>query len=369
MDVEGDGDPDLLVASEWGPVHLFRNSNGLFSEDTVNTGLAAWTGLWTGLTAADFDGDGDLDFAAANLGLNTRYSASPTFPLTLFAGDVDGNGTHDIIETEWDNGMLRPVTERGMMGMQVPSVLDNFDTFRGYAEASLEDIFGETLNNTTRFQATTLAHSIFLNDGAGVFTRRDLPQLAQVTAGYGLTTADFDNDGHADLYLVGNFSDADHMTHSYGGGTSYLLRGLGDGSFEVIPTRDSGLLVPVDARGVAAADYDGDGWTDLAVGVNDGPPRLFHNGGIPGHGFLRVTLAGPAGNPTGVGAQITVTGADGTSTTRVVLAGSGYFSQDSATLVFGLGANPTANVTVLWPDGTTTDVGAVNAGDSITINP
>jgi hypothetical protein len=115
LDVDTDGDPDLLIASEWGPVHLFLNTNGAFVESSLEAGLMQWSGLWTGLTAGDYNGDGHMDFAAANLGLNTRYTASPSHPLTLFAGDVDINGTHDIIEAKWVGDVLHPDIERGMI--------------------------------------------------------------------------------------------------------------------------------------------------------------------------------------------------------------------------------------------------------------
>lgn len=368
LDVDSDRDPDLLVAAEWGPVRLFLNSGGIL-QPAPDSGLSAWSGLWTGLTASDFDGDGDMDFAAANLGLNTHYRATPTHPLTMFAGDVDSNGTHDLIETKWVGDVLHPLIERGMMGMQVPFVLEKFPSFRGYAEATLEEIFGDGLTRVTRYEATTLAHSVFLNDGSGQFSRVDLPLLSQTMAGYGLVSADFDNDGFDDLYLAGNFSAADMMTVAYEGGTSYLLRGRGDGTFDAIPSRESGLLVPYDARGVAVSDYDKDGWADILVGVNNMRPLLFRNGGRDGNGSVTIRLQGTAANPTGVGARVTVTRDDGTSSTREVLLGSGYLSQDSAALVFGLGKAATATITVTWPDGHVTTMENVGVGEQVTITP
>jgi hypothetical protein len=252
--------------------------------------------------------------------------------------------------------------------MQVPFVLEKYDTFKGYAEASLAEIFGDALNQIGRYEATTLAHSLFLNDGMGRFTRTDLPFLAQATSGYGIATADFDNDGIDDLYLAGNFSHADMMTMAYNGGTSYWLQGHGDGTFSVIPSRESGLLVPYDARGLAISDYDSDGWVDVAVGTNNSRPMLFHNVKHNGNKSITIRLAGPLVNPNGIGARITVTRMDGSSTTRELLSGSGYFSQDSVALVFGVGNSNTVSIQVVWPDGQVTNMENVSANQSLTIH-
>jgi hypothetical protein len=78
----------------------------------------------------------------------------------------------------------------------------------------------------------------------------------------------------------------------------------------------------------------------------------FHNRGVPGHHPLRIALRGPAGNPTAVGACITVELSDGTAQTSEVYAGSGYYSQSSPECFFGyLDSNPPTKVRVRWPSG------------------
>jgi hypothetical protein len=155
---------------------------------------------------------------------------------------------------------------------------------------------------------------------------------------------------------------------AYDGGTSYWLRGHGNGTFTVVPSSESGLSVPYEARGLGAADYDGNGWVDIAVAVNNSHPLLFQNNGNTFNNFIRVSLAGPQTNPTGVGARITITLADGSTTMREVHAGSGYLSQDGSTLVFGLGANASATITVLWPNGAISTQNA-NAGQTVVLQP
>ena len=70
-DLDGDGVPDLALAMEWGPVHVFRNQRGRFEDVTAAWGLADLKGWWTSVTAGDFDGDGRMDLACGNWGRNT----------------------------------------------------------------------------------------------------------------------------------------------------------------------------------------------------------------------------------------------------------------------------------------------------------
>jgi hypothetical protein len=87
----------------------------------------------------------------------------------------------------------------------------------------------------------------------------------------------------------------------------------------------------------------------VAVSQNGATTRLYANrGGRPG---LRVTLAGPPGNPEGIGAQVRVQySGNGLGPVRSVSAGTGYWSQDGATQVLGLAGAPVA-LWVRWPGG------------------
>lgn len=370
-DVDGDVDSDLLVATEWGAIQLFRNDDGRLTIDDKSPddgGLAEWTGLWTGIVSADFDGDGDLDLAAANLGQNTPYVASVDEPLVLYAGDIDGESDLDLLETYWVDGTLYPFRYRGMVGEEMEFVYDEWDSYRAYAQATFDEIFGNRVNDSMKFSAVTLDHSFFWNDGAGNFTRQSFPRSAQAMAGYGLTVADFDNDGLDDVYMVGNFSHADMEHGVYHGGTSFLLRNLGNQRFSAQSGSETGLFVPQDGRGVAVSDFDGDGWIDVAVGANEHEPLLFKNNGIDGNQSVNVSLNYTPENPTGVGAIVTATLPDGSSQSRQVQAGSGYLSQDSGTLVFGIGNAEMAEIKIVWPNGEQL-TRSMMRGESLMVSP
>jgi len=130
------------------------------------------------------------------------------------------------------------------------------------------------------------------------------------------------------------------------------MRGDGRGALEPVGPAASGLIVPGDATGLAVCDINDDGRPDLAVAQNNDRLLIFQNQG-PGD-FLAVRLAGPPGNPTGVGARVTVIATDGSTQTAEVYAGSGYLSQSAPVLYFGRGGGPLREVRVRWPDGTET---------------
>jgi hypothetical protein len=99
------------------------------------------------------------------------------------------------------------------------------------------------------------------------------------------------------------------------------------------------------------SDFDADGRVDLAVAQTGNRPKLFHNRRArPG---LRVRLAGSEGNPTGVGAVMRLGFGDKLGPAREIQAGSGYWSQSSATIVMATPDSP-STVLVRWPGGKTT---------------
>ena len=85
-DAGSDGWVDLFVTCEWGPVKFFKNRNGVLEERTEQAGLANLLGWWNATAGADVDRDGDIDYAVANFGLNTKYHASVKKPSLLYYG-------------------------------------------------------------------------------------------------------------------------------------------------------------------------------------------------------------------------------------------------------------------------------------------
>ena len=351
-DVNGDGWPDLVVACEWGPVRVFLNEKGKYREATRELGLAGYTGWWNGVTLGDLDGDGQLDIIASNWGLNSKYAHAYTllYPLQIRYGDFDDDGVMDIVETHFDKKMGTWVTERGKscLGSAMPFIAEKMNTYAKFGQANLEGIFGERLERGRTLEANTLEHTVFMNR-SGQFKAVALPLEAQLAPGFGVGVADFDGDGNEDVFLAQNFFPVQIETPRNDGGRAIILKGDGKGGLRALGGQETGIKVYGDQRGSALGDYDQDGRVDVVVTQNGAATKLYRN--VGGKAGLRVRLAGGGGNPQGVGAVARLEYEGGRQgPARAVLAGSGYWSQDSAVQVFGLAGTP-KSLWVRWPGG------------------
>jgi hypothetical protein len=363
-DLNGDGWPDLVLACEWGPIRVFLNDHGLLRDATAELGLAPFVGWWNGVTVGDFDGDGQLDIAASNWGLNGgadgyerpvlvsdgNVQSVPGVPL-LFWGDFTGERGGDIVEAQYDAelGKIVPTRSKPAMELGLPLVNARFASYAAYDTGSVSNLLADRYAAASKLSAPWLASTVFLNRG-GKFKTVMLPPEAQFSPAFGICAADFDGDGSEDLFLAQNFFEVQPQAVRCDSGRSVLLRGDGHGQFEAMPGQVSGLMVYGEGRGAAVCDYDGDGRTDLVVAQNGAETRLFHNAGArPG---LRVRVVGPPGNPSGVGAQVRAVFHRRYGPVREIHAGGGYWSQDSAVQVLGTPEPPSA-IWVRWPGGTT----------------
>jgi enediyne biosynthesis protein E4 len=357
-DVDQDGWPDLLVATHWGDVHCWRNEGGQrFREATAELGFAAaGAGWWNSIAAADFNGDGAIDYALGNLGLNTRYQATPERPVVLFSGVFDATGRTHLIESETVDGRPMPIRARDSLLAALPSLRQRVPSYHAYARATVEDIFNaDRLAAARRFEVTELRSGVLLSSGpaeARRFIFKPLPRLAQIAPVFGLVAGDFDGDGRADLYAVQNSHAAPPEIGRFSGGISQLLRGNGRGDFEVVDAQESGLVVSGEARALAVKDFDRDGWPDFLVSRQEAPTLAFLNRPGAGRRSFSVQLQGDDRNPAAVGARITLLHASGAVQASEVYAGSGYMSQSSSAVFFGFGPeDPPREIRVAWPNG------------------
>jgi hypothetical protein len=352
-DLDGDGDPDLLLAVEWDSPRVLINEGGRFRDATDEWGLAELTGRWNGVATGDLNGDGRPDAVLTSWGRNLQHRPEDGRPLLLYHGDLNNDGQYDVLlaQESSEGSTVYPLERYERIQQAMPSLARRFDGFDAYAEATMEDLLaaGGAGEGFRRRSAATYRHHVLINVG-GRFRASPLPVRAQETAAFGAVVADFDGDGHDDVFLSQNFFSTEPFTPRLDAGVGLWLRGDGTGELDPVPAVRSGLYVWGDGRGAAAADYDGDGRIDLAVGQNGGETRLFRNvGASPG---LRVRLRGPETNPLAVGAAVRAVYADGRGPLREVQAGSGYWSTDGTVQVLGLGGE-LRGVWVRWPSGET----------------
>ncbi len=357
-DFDGDGDSDLVLATEWGPVLFFRNQHGRLQVEDLPlvwekpglhpAHLREMTGGWAGITAVDIDGDGRLDWVVGNWGRNSPYNAGADRGNFVVYGDWQSRGAVDLVEGYVDSisGRELPYISRDGLSEVWPAAKDRFSTRKAFGSATVGEILQEVQDRVQRLTINTLDTVALLNRGDHLIVR-PLPMEAQWSSVQAVVAADFDGDGAEDLFLSQNdFSGSPERERS-DAGQGLLLRGDGLGSFMALPGQSSGVHVQGSQRAAATADFDGDGRPDLVVSQNAEATCLFKNvGGRPG---LRIRLQGPPGNPTGVGTHLRVGYGQGKwGPVREVHAGAGYWSQDGAVTILGLASTP-VELGVRWP--------------------
>ncbi len=275
-DIDGDKRPDLLVATEWGPVVYFHNTGKKLENITVQAGLASVTGWWSALAIADVDGDGRPDIIAGNVGLNTKYRASAAEPTLLYAGDLDGSGRTQLIEAQYEDGKLFPLRGRSKLAYAFPWLAKKFPTYKAFAAASLADIFGaDKLAAVKSYAATELASGVFLQQKDGTFKFAPLPRAAQLAPISTIVARDFDGDGQLDLFCAGNNFGPEPSTGRFDGGLGVLLKGDGHGGFTPLSPAQSGLVVQGEARAAVVLPLAGSARPALVVARCEGPLLLF----------------------------------------------------------------------------------------------
>ena len=280
-------------------------------------------------------------------------------------GDHDNDGDHDLYLPvgvyrgdlaaanpllDNDRGTLSALAATGDLADVLPT--DNA-IWLDYDRDGLLDLY---TGNLSCFDDEPWVHNrLYRNTGSGfadVTRAAGLETVMQEGCGGsngGMAAADFDDDGWPDIY-VGVFADPNR-----------LFVNQGDGTF-VEHTVDSGIGRT--GNSLSFGDYDLDGFLDV-VTVGDGSGGLYRNQGHFGH-WLRVELVGTESNRSAIGARLRATAGD-LSQTREVLGGRGY-EQDELVAHFGLGRHSWVDtMEIRWPSGRTEVVEDIPADQQVRI--
>jgi len=347
-DATGDHRPDLLLTVEWGSVLLLEN---LGDHRFASPKELTPPGWFTSISPGDIDHDGDIDYLVGNFGHNTKYHPTKKSPTRIYYGDFDGSGKPQIVEAAIKKGCLLPVRGKSCSQNAMPFIRKKFPTYQSFAVQELTDIYpDQELKKSLTLEAHDLSTVVLINEGKNTFSVKKLPLLAQLSPTFGSTITDLNGDGHLDLALAQNFFGPQRETGRYNGSQGFILLGDGKGDFHPMWPNDSGFSIPGDATALCVADLNYDQKPDLAVANNNGRVQCFNNNSE--NNFRALILRAPPGNPTAIGAKISVTVSNRPPLFFEISSGGSYLSQSSSSIFLPVpNGSKIQNIKVLWPNG------------------
>ncbi|REJ85733.1 MAG: hypothetical protein DWQ30_01840 [Acidobacteria bacterium] len=341
FDANGDRYPDLLAINMQGDDRLWINEGGRKFVDRTKEILGKTPFGTMGVEFFDWDGDGDLDLYLTDMHSDMQLRIPPGF--------------------EKDKAMMKPWREQG-----APNIYGN---------------------------------AFYRNEGDGRFTEISDDIGAENYWPWGLTVADLNADGWEDAFL------ASSMNYPFRYGVNSVLlndRGemLRDAEFLVgVEPRDGNPRTPwfeldcdgddarhrlcaersgrwtvyasKGSRSSAIIDIDSDGDLDIVTTeFNDVPQVLVSDlSDRRAVNWVGVRLQGTRSNRDGLGAIVRVT-AGGRTLTQQVDGKSGYLTQSSLPLYFGLGeATGVDRIEVRWPSGAVQTVDATAGEVNLIVEP
>ncbi len=247
-DINADGWEDLLIAREWNSLVVLQNESGSGLSLHTPLELSDIHGMWNEIEAADLDGDGDEDYLLGNLGINHRFNITEEYPLSLYAVDIDQNGTIDpICSGYWknDEGVMieYPVNYLDELASQSPFFRKLFTSYTSFSQMDMPTILSySNLDIDAPLYINDTRNYILWNEN-GQFRWEELPLPLQFAPIKSFLVKDFNKDGINDILLAGNDHSFDVSTGHYDSNRGYMMLGKPDKSFELLASHQTGLVL------------------------------------------------------------------------------------------------------------------------------
>lgn len=274
-DLDSDGQAELIVACDWGPVRVYALQNGTLRDRTAGFGLDNFVGRWLSVGIGDFDKNGQPDLVCGNWGENSFYSQALDGQVALYYGELSGLGRVDCVEAFRDSisGQMKPWRDMETLSASLPWLRQRFGSHAAYASADLSNVLAGAASPAVVIRTRTLSTTVFMNRG-GRFEAMPLPRQAQYTPVCGVAVADFTGDGRDDVYLAQNFFAVRPADPPLEAGRGLLLEGLGDGRLQALASTRSGIAIDGEQRACLPLDWNRDGRMDLVATQNGGETKL-----------------------------------------------------------------------------------------------
>jgi enediyne biosynthesis protein E4 len=412
-DYDNDGWEDLYI-TYYGKNRLYHNQGGRFTEVSEKAGVAGSGKAWgTGCAFVDYDRDGRLDLVVANY-VDFDLAAAPApgerptcmwKGVSVMCGPSGLPGAKNILYHNKGDGTFEDVTTKAHIDRtdghyafsvstldfdedgwpdifiacdSTPSILyrNNHDgTFTDVAVtadaafnedgreqagmgSTIADYNGDGHLDIFKTNFSDDTSTLYRNHGDGTFTdSTSAAGLGLYTQylGWGTMFFDFDNDGWPDLILANGHVypevDAHHLGSSFKE-PRILYHNNGDGTFsDISASAGTGITTSASSRGLAVGDLWNDGRMSVVVSnMNAMPSLLVNQIRTPNH-WIAIRTVGTKSNRDGIGARILVK-AGSRILVDEVRSGSSYISNSDMRLHFGLGAVAKVEwVEVHWPSG------------------
>jgi len=258
---------------------LYRNLGGWKFTDVTKEAGVADTGFGLGVTAADYDNDGDQDLFVNNYG-----------PNVLYRNNGDGTFTDVTMETGVQGGhkvgagvCYLDMDADGDLDLYVANYVKfTYETHLVHYDSGFPQYVGPR-------EFPFEPDEVYRNEGGGKFSDASMESGVGGLAGsgMGLVCADYDCDGDTDVFVLNDVSG------------NYLFQNGGSGRFEEVGLMAGAAYnaygVALGSMGIDCGDYDNDGLLDFMMTSYQGEmPVLYRN---MGGGFLQdMTVPTNAGD-------------------------------------------------------------------------
>ena len=421
FDVDGDNDLDLYVtnrpntfflnyqqvlAGKLKEDNLFRdklyiNEDGKFVERGKASGIINNFGYGLGLATSDMNSDGLIDIMVSNDYLERDYlyinqGKSNTSDHVTFKEELEAHFNHvpfyamGIDVVDFNNDGFEDI-------IQLEMLPEDYERSKTTMASMNTKLFNDMTSNGFHFQY--MHNQLHLNRGNGIYS--DIAAYAGVDKtdwSWACLGSDFDNDGYRDIFITNGFkrdiwdkdanaqfqkymSDphnqnktkeqkAEHITNLFDENKipNYVYKNNGNLMFSN-KAEAWGLGEPSLSSGAAVGDLDNDGDLDLIVNNMDGEAFLYKNNAEQlQNKYLKIKLMGPAKNPEGLGAKVTITYDDQLQFHEFKTV-RGYLSSVEPIIHFGLGeATLIAECKVQWSDGRVSILKDIESNQEITVD-
>ena len=366
-DYDNDGFTDLAISRN-DDVLLLHNEKGVKFQNVSNEANVLTNNLNLGLTFIDYDHDGDLDLLVTRSGDKAEWG-------DMFRNNGDGkftdvtqalgfetmgaSGGEGAIGTDYNNDKAVDI----LVADLGPAILENpregkFAVKKLWSDAMPGPPSGSAVLdfNHDGWMDVAFTHSGWTNGKSLSLWRNSKGKSfdsvsfpgVEWSKAFGVAAFDYDNDGWVDLVAVGETKG--------GKGEVRLFRNLGPDGFKDV-TSDVGLdkIHLQSPRAIITGDYDNDGATDLFITQNHGPAVLLRNEGATQNHWLKLSLKGLNDNKSAIGTKIEVF-SGGNRQKFEIYGSNGYLGQNSTDIIVGLGQSKEADIVrMLWPTGVLQD--------------